>query len=95
MLTSGSLEVGTTQHLEIIGLFLQDNFYQIVGDREFIQFYSSWPTSQQDQNTQVRQLQLLAQNQQLLQKQLQQLQNIQSRQNELLLVSVDFFLLIF
>jgi len=41
----------------------------------------------QDQNTQVRQLQLLAQNQQLLQKQLQQLQNIQSRQNELLLNS--------
>jgi len=44
-------------------------------------------TMLQDQNTQVRQLQLLAKNQQLLQKQLQQLQNIQSRQNELLLSS--------
>eukprot|EP00116_Pleurobrachia_bachei_P010684 sb/3470946/ len=40
-----------------------------------------------DQNTQVKQLQLLAQNQRLLQKQLQQLQTIQSRQNELLLQS--------
>jgi len=37
------------------------------------------------QEGQLRQLQMLAQNQQLLQRQMQQLQNIQTKQNEILL----------
>ena len=42
------------------------------------------------QQEQLRQLQMLAQNQQLLQRQMQQLQNIQTKQNEILLnVSVN------
>ena len=47
------------------------------------------------QQEQLRQLQMLAQNQQLLQRQMQQLQNIQTKQNEILLnVSVTMLVVV-